>query len=308
MSVAYFSKVKFVPAEVNHKFSKEQEAFLRKATILLQSDIKFPEIDRLKNEEGETTEEKIRNYQLSRLERLDNDNVISGAAIKEGTILGVKYNRETADVEHTETTDTEYKINFYYNLKSNIVTFKTSNHFGDKQFNKAFSYILKQSIERESGKDCSFFKIILTPVTSKIDVFKINEFLKEIGIIKKIIIKLSTTDPSFYLTEETQGSGILKKNIEVENTNSIPLSLESAYISNLCNKVVLFAQRVEEDTQNLGKLDVHVESVLGNKYSNTSKGKYTKKIENEGDLEYFRNQSKENIEFIVTNQNRFGAE
>lgn len=175
----------------------------KKILINVKDNISFTkEIIRL-DSSGEEHIEELK-YKFHAIEKFDSelDYTIVGKVIKDSTIFVSKYNEKTKQQIKVPTENSEV-IDFFYDIKKEIVVFHTSNRFGYADFTNAFQELLNKSMEVEKEK--YLFKVKL--VREGLSLDKITKQLKEIGKIEKLTIEINPPNPDDELLDSIQKDG-----------------------------------------------------------------------------------------------------
>lgn len=216
------------------------------------------------------------NYKFHAIETFDSDleYTIVGKIIKDSTILISKYDEKTKTQVKVPTENSEV-IDFFYDIRKEMVVFHRSTRFGYVDFNDAFQALLNKSMENEREK--YVFKVKL--IREGLSVDKITSQLKKIGNIEQLNINITPPNPDDELLDSIQKDGeeyledIKKGNITQRSVlfaSDAPngLQIEARMIKSELNKIGhIHSKLTAEEAQSKGYVYVGARNTSGRTFS-----------------------------------------
>ena len=175
----------------------------KKILINIKDNISFTTEFTRRGDNGEDYTEELK-YKFHAIEKFDSelDFTIVGKIVKDSTIFVSKYDEKTKRQIKVPTENSEV-IDFYYDIRKEVVAYHTSNRFGYVDFANAFQDLLNKNMENEEEK--YLFKVKVGRKGLSVD--EIKKQLKDIGNIEQLNIVISPPNPDDELLNSIQRDG-----------------------------------------------------------------------------------------------------
>ncbi|AYE53514.1 hypothetical protein OEA_28005 (plasmid) [Priestia megaterium NCT-2] len=263
MTILYYSKIN-VNSNIFGVYDKELSIPDIMAKVFESLDDKQEYIKKeLKNftdrDTGESrTVESKEIYNFSELEKYRdlNEVYITGKLVRRYPIFSEKFDNKTRKSKPIVHEDNAVSINFYFDLKSEIVTFYVRQKFGYKQFNEAFEKLLDIHM-----LDIGFKVYLLN------DPYKIQERLKmlhKVRKIKSVIIPPNVNEEELEdlfneQTLELKESNVTRKTsvFETHKKNPKGMNIDSGMVRQTLDVSNVYISR------GYGKLEIEGETIDG---------------------------------------------
>lgn len=273
----YFSKVNLNSHILEtYDTPKKLKSILNRLYININDDITYEKEEIERNEDGEINSRTIK-YKMTRIEKYGkefNDTII-GSILRESTLyVNQSFDESTGELRKAPVPNSEV-IDFFFDVKKEVVVFHTTQRFGYKDFNEAFQNLINRAMITEE----IYFEVYL--LRTGISLENIRQKLKKLGRLESLKIDIIPPNPNDdllndihqngekYLDSAKQGN-VTHKSILYTSKSPAGLKLDAPIIENELNIVQSLHSSLSEE-ESIQKGYIIVEAVSKNGRSYTTK-------------------------------------
>lgn len=187
--VIYFSKVSIMSTGLFEVYEdrKRYDTIIELIMQILKDDLEYEKVETYIGSDGEhTVQTKYRMFI-----RQKEDRTVNGIIYKHANIWYKQLDPKTKNTI-SKSVETVEDIQFFYDVKSEFIGFHTRNRFGYQEFNEAFAYMLHNGM-KQINQDIKF---LVSLYNEGLNIAEIEESLKQIPGIKKLVFNFSIPNPA----------------------------------------------------------------------------------------------------------------
>lgn len=245
--IIYFSKINLCTVELFNAYKEENIYKDLRSSIAsyLKTGIIFKTVETYIGADGQIHNDDTL-YRMSLHEKEEDH--IWGVIYKEAHVWYKEINPKTGEIE-SKTRPTIEDVQFYYDITREIVGFHTRNRFGYQEFNHAFEEMINSSL-LENDKE---YKISVSLYNEGLEIGEIEQQLKEIKNIKRLIFNFKVPNPADddMLDDLSEGLDNALEQMEEANANSMSVIFDSSGRTLGLN---VDSQEIKNNIQRIGRI------------------------------------------------------